>query len=292
MDFERVKNIKAGGITAAIVATLLLLAFLVSWTSPVQETPKVDEGMEVNLGNSETGMGDEIPMTPGTPADQMLETNTTPPPTSAAAEDPAKEVETNDEDKEAPKVAITKPAAPKKETIPIPKKETPPKIIKPKSAPVTIPTPATKKPAAVYTRSKTIGTGGNDADSYTKKNQGIAGGTGDQGKPGGNPDADNYTENGGQGNGSAEIFRGLPNRKITNPSFVDEFNENGKVAVDVKVSSSGKVISASFQLNGSTTSNPTLKRIALEKAYSLKFSSIENANDALGTVIFNFKIRD
>jgi len=35
MEFERIKNIKAGTITAAIIGVLLLLAFLVSWTNPV-----------------------------------------------------------------------------------------------------------------------------------------------------------------------------------------------------------------------------------------------------------------
>ncbi len=291
MEFERIKNIKAGTITAAIIGVLLLLAFLVSWTNPVPESPMLDEGMEVNLGNSEMGLGDEAPMIPGPPAERVLESNT-PPSTLTEAEDPAKEVETNDDDKEAPKVVVPKPVTPKKEVTKIPVKEVAPKITKPKAAPVPTPTPTPKKPAAVYKGGTAKGTGGNDADSYTnKKSQGVAGGTGDQGKPGGNPDSDNYNGNGGTGNGSATILRGLPNRKIYNPSFEDDFNENGKIAVDVKVNASGKVISASYQSKGSTTSNPTLKKIALEKAYSLKFSTSDNAAEAIGTVIFNFKIK-
>ena len=65
---ESSKNIKAGTITGILCGLLLMLFFMVSWKSTIPENPIVEEGIEVNLGNSDDGMGDEQPLAPGDPA--------------------------------------------------------------------------------------------------------------------------------------------------------------------------------------------------------------------------------
>lgn len=294
MDFERVKNIKAGTYTGAIVGILLLLAFMVSWTTPVPDTPVLDEGIEVNLGNSETGLGDEAPMIPGPPAETDLETNAPPKSQLTEASEPTKEVETNDDDKEAPPAVVAKPVNPKPAAKKVPEKDITEKVKKPNTAIVNNPTPAPKKPIAVYKGGTAKGTGGNDADSWNNsRNQGIAGGTGDQGKPNGNPDSDNYTGNGGTGKSGVSISRGLQGRRISRlPSFEDDFNQNAKIAVDVKVSANGSVISATYQPRGSSTSDAGMRAIALQKARQLKFTEGQNGEESLGTIIFNFRLKN
>ena len=57
INFERNKNLKALGYTTGVVTRLFLLFGLVSWRLPVTPLPVVDAGVEVNLGNSDQGMG-------------------------------------------------------------------------------------------------------------------------------------------------------------------------------------------------------------------------------------------
>ncbi len=290
---ENQKNIKAATWTGIICGALLLLCFLVSWSVPAPEPEFQEEGMEVNLGNSDQGLGEIAPMIPGPPSAEEQEVNT-PPKTQITQAEDAKEPETNDNDKEAPEAVIPKPAVKKPDAKELPKKEntTPVKVSNPQPAIVDNPKPAPPKPKATYKGGTANGTGGNDADSWNNsRNQGIAGGKGDQGKPGGSPDADSYTGNGGTGKSGVSISRGLQGRKISRlPSFQDDFSENAKVAVDIKVDGSGNVISASFQPKGSTTSDADLRSIALQKAKQIKFSASGNGEESLGTIIFNFRV--
>ena len=134
------------------------------------------------------------------------------------------------------------------------------------------------------------GTGGNEADSYKKGgNQGVGGGSRDQGRPGGNPDSDNYT-GGGRGKGNLPTtLKGLSGRRIiNNPSFEDEFNENAKVAVDIKIDGNGRVTSAVYQPRGSTTAQSYYKELAVRTAMKLKYNP--SGEESSGTIQFNFRV--
>jgi hypothetical protein len=291
---ETDKNVKAGTYTGIICGVILMLCFLISWTNPLPETPPVEEGMEVNLGNSDQGFGEEAPMIPGPPSADEEEINT-PPKTQITQADDVKEVETDDNDKEAPEAVVPKPVVKKTDSKKVPVKETTVKNTNPSPQVVNNPTPAPKKPAAVYKGGTATGTGGNDADNFNNsRNQGIAGGKGDQGKAGGNPDSDSYKGNGGTGNSGVSISRGLQGRRISRlPSFEDDFNENAKVAVDVKVDGTGRVVSATYQPKGSTTSDGGMRSIAIQKAKQIKFTPSESGGEeSIGTIIFNFKLKN
>jgi hypothetical protein len=290
------KNIRAGTITGIICGMLLLLFFIISWTIPPPETPPAEEGMEVNLGNSDEGLGTEAPMIPDPPAAETKEVNA-PPKTQITAPEEARQVETNDNDKEAPNVSVPKPQVAKPNSPIIPKKENtvPVKNNNPKPQVVDNPKPVEKKPAAVYKGGDGSGKGGNNADTWnSNRNQGIAGGKGDQGKPGGNPESDSYNGSGGSGKSGVAISRGLQGRKISRlPSFEDEFNDNAKIAVDVKVDENGNVISATYQPRGSTTSDAGMRDIALRKAKQIKFTASANGGEeSIGTLIFNFRLKN
>ena len=237
-EFETQKNIKAGTITGIICGALILLFFFVSWTIPQNIPPVVEEGIEVNLGNSDEGSGNIQPLIPEPPAAAEKEVNN-PPKTQITKAEEAKDVETDDKDKEAPEAIVPKPAVPKPNNANIPKKEntTPVKATTPKPQIVENPKPVEKKPIAVYKGGDGTGKGGNNADGWNgSRNQGIAGGNGDQGKINGNPNSDSYTGNGGSGKSGFDVKGSIKGRNITRlPSFQDDLNENAKVAIDITV---------------------------------------------------------
>jgi hypothetical protein len=286
--FESQKNWKASGYTLLICILLAIILLFATWTLPAQPAPIVEDGIEVNLGNSDLGLGDKQPFLPGKPSPQDQEKYTAPK-TSVADHTPAKDVETNDKETDVP--AIKKPTVTKPEATKIPDKE-PAKIKQVKVAqPVVNPTPVPPRPKAVFHGVNGTDKGGNDADNYKPGgNQGIAVGKGDQGQPGGNPNSTNYT-GGGRGNSGVSISRGLQGRKWTSlPSFTDEFNDNAKVAMDIHVDGNGNVTEAEYQPRGSTTSDASMKAIAGRKAKQIKFNA--TGEESVGTIVFNFRIKN
>jgi hypothetical protein len=286
--FEVRKNRKAALYTLLICGTLLLLLLLVSWNLPFNPPTPVEEGLEVNLGNSDQGLGSNQPFLPNDPSKQDQE-KYTPPKTVAATKEALKDVETDDKNPDDVP-AVKQPPVTKPQATKIPDKDLTVKTPRKTVQPAVNPTPAPPKPKAVFHGVNGDGTGGNDADHFKPGgNQGIAGGKGDQGAPGGDPNSTNY-KGGGHGNGIA-IAGGLQGRKIrSTPSFTDEFNENAKVAVDIHVDAAGNVISADYQARGSTTSDANLKAIAIQKAHQVKFNS--GSDESVGTLIFNFKLKN
>lgn len=284
-QFEQKKNMQAGAYTAAILVALAIFLLLVSWQLPKIANPDPPlelQGIEVNLGTEETGLGSDQPLLPGDPAP---ETASAPPQTATA------DAGENLEDDSESDVPVAR-----NETKTVTK--TPPREVTKVTAsvtkPVTNPTPAPPKPKAVFngkTSPNSNGNGGNGADSYYKGgNQGIAGGRGDQGKPGGDPNSDSYTGN-GRGNGGIRIQSGLGGRRIASvPNFQDEFNENAKVAVDVVVDAAGSVRGVSINPRGTTTTNRNIREIALRKARQLKFNA-GSEDEQRGTLIFDFKLK-
>lgn len=294
-SFERKKNITAGAFTIMVIGLLAILFFVVSWTPPSPIQIKEDEGIEVNLGDSETGLGDVQPVSPEDPSLANTEIITSPPEVSKN-EPIEKEIETNENDKEAPpiliKTSVEKPKI-KPSIKPVPEPSKAKLVVEAK--PIETPAPPAQKPKILYKGSLGDGKGGNNAESYQNSNgQGINGAKGDQGKLNGDPNSDSYTGNGGAGTGGVAVSRGLQGRKINRyPSFEDDFSENAKVAIDITVDMRGNVITATFQQKGSTTANSSLKGIAIQKARQLKFSSEDSGiPEQVGTVVFNFRIKN
>ncbi len=285
--FEREKNVKALTYTLSVCVLMFLIFFFVKWTLPNVTPPPVMETMEVNLGNSDQGLGDVAPQIPGEPAAAKDEQYTPP-----AASQPAQQDQniTGDENETDDAPVVNKTVKPVTKPSPV----STPVVAKPKAVtqPIVNPTPVPPKPKAVYKGGTANGSGGNGADSYNNvRNQGVVGGNGDQGSPGGNPNSDSYKGNGSSGSNGVRIKNGLGGRKIVHlPSFEDDFNENATVAVDVKVDASGKVTGAIVNPKGTSTTNGNIRAIALRKAYQLKLNTSDN-DDQSGTIVFSFKLR-
>lgn len=279
INFEKNKNLKALAYTAFILCALFLFFVLMSWSLPQIPQPIADTGVEVNLGNSDFGSGNVAPQIPNPPA-QEQQTNYNPPPSQQAHAETNPEVAENNE-RDAP-VIHTSPKPEKKKDITPVNNETKKAAVKT----VTNPTPAPPKPKAVYAGGKNAGSSGNNADSYnSSRNQGIAGGNGDQGKPNGNPNSDSYNGNGGSGSAGISITNGLQGRRIASSArFQDQYKYGGKVSVDITVDENGSVSSAHVK-PGSPF--PDLNAIAVKRAYQLKFN--KGSTPQTGTIMIVFQ---
>lgn len=260
-----------------------------SWTLPPLPEKPIDEGIEVNLGNSDLGSGTDQPFEPGPPAPTNQQAYVPPAPVTAK-DDNVKDIETDDKDEDAP--VIKKPPVVKKEATKVPEKE----VVKTKPVknpqPEAPPVPPAPRPKAVMKGVSGSGSGGNEADSYKKgTGEGIAGGQGDQGRPGGSPDSKNYT-GGGRGNSGVSIKSGLSGRRFVKvQTYSDDFNENATVAVDIKIDQQGNVLSATFQLKGSTTSESYYKNKAIDILKKSKLNADPNGPaEQVGTVLVKFTV--
>lgn len=277
LNFERNKNLQALCYTTLILSLLFLIFVFMSWSLPQNPPPPVDTGVEVNLGNSDLGSGNIPPQIPNEPA-QEKQTNYNPSSAQQAQAETNPEVAENNEANTP--VIHTSPKPEKKKQISLVNNETK-KTLKA----IIRSTPAPPKPKAVYAGGKNTGNSGNNADSYNNsRNQGIAGGNGDQGKPNGNPNSDSYSGNGGNGNGGISITNGLQGRRIASSvRFEDQYRYGGKVSVNISVDENGIVTSAKVK-PGSPFAD--LNTIAEKRAYQLKFNKGNTTQSGTITIVF------
>ena len=165
--------------------------------------------------------------------------------------------------KEEPKVQ-------KKEAEKVAEKE--PEVVEKKPEPVV-------NPNALYKgKSKNTGNG---------SNEGITGKPGDQGKPHGTKDAENYDGLGGEGNGISYSLAGRSAKHLPKPSYTSQ--EQGKVVVIIWVNKAGIVTKAIEGAKGTNISDLGLRRLAKEAALRARFSSDPNAPEIQkGTITYNF----
>jgi hypothetical protein len=263
-NFEKQKNIKSLAITIFICLGLLLLFVLKTWTLPQIIQPIIDEGIEVNLGNSNDGLGNIEPQSTENGASVSQPENAV-----ASPPQPTENNEPNDNGDVATS-AIAKPKT---------------TITSTETKPTTKPIIA--KPKAVFGGAKNNTTGNNSNTNNSFSNQGITKGPNNAGSLQGSTNSDSYVGLGGVG--GLTIKKGLKGRKFLSvPSFEDDFNENAKVAVDIIVDVTGKVTNAQINLNGTSTTNASIRQIAKNKALQVKFNT--SSEEQLGTIVFDFKV--
>jgi hypothetical protein len=254
---ERKSRIAAIAGTIVFHALLLLSLLLLALRTPLPLPG--EEGVEVNLGYSDDGIGDIQPEIPA------LSPNAAPPPSQAKNDDQYLTENTED--------------APAIEKI---KKKTE----KPNPTPVTKPTPAVEKPKEPTVNQKALYPGKSNKTSEGG-NQGITGKPGDQGKPGGTPDSPNYDGNGGKGNGISYDLDGRGARSLPKPVYNSP--EQGKIVVSIKVNRLGQVTYASAGAKGTTISEINLRQQAESAARKTLFASDDDApEEQRGTITYVF----
>ena len=265
--------------TAGLAGAILLLIFMIKWNIPVHTPPVVAEYIEINLGNSDVGSGNDQPQLPGDPAPAQQTAYVPPQPVQSATES-AKDIDENETAHDAP--PVVKPAISKPDATRI---NTESKSVRKTTTTVPQPvTPAPPRPKAVlgHTVGGT-GNGGNGADTYKPgTGEGQGGGPGDQGVIGGNPNGTRYT-------GTPRNL-GVRVVNIGGQTFSDDFNKSGKIVLDIVVDANGRLVSASYQPSGSTLPKSSSNyQIALDRARTdVKYPKYEGGFRQ--SLTFNFKV--
>lgn len=258
LSFEQEKNLKAGIYTGLICLVLSLLFFVLQWKQPAPKiTPPLPEYMEVNLGNSSTGAGDTPPMSKEAPAPEQGASSTR---TKAVASISSKiNATSNDVNDEAIKSGTSK-AVVKNNPAPIPAK---PKAIMGKFA-------------------GGNGTGGNNQDSYNNvKDQGIAGGKGDQGVANGSINGKAYT-----GTGGPFVTKG--DRRVTKTYSFNGDVPPATIYAEIEVNPNG--VGRFIQIaRGSSSNDPKYKRAIVDYLTKISFNSADHSS--IVTVKFKFDVQ-
>jgi len=259
---------KLAGIIGTILFHIGVLALLIFLALRTPLPLPGEEGVMVNLGFDETGMGVDQQEQPA-PAEAI-------PPPQPQRQEPQEEKYITQDVEDAPAIEKKKEEPKKKE----PEKVVPrdPEPVKEVAEPEPEPQPQVNQRAIYKGKSTTSTQGGQE---------GITGESGDQGNPNGTPGVPNYEGNGGAGDGISYSLGGRGSLSLHKPLY--ESREQGKVVVTIKVDRQGNVISATAGAKGTNVSDQTLWNLAKDAALRSKFSPDPNAPDfQVGTITYNF----
>lgn len=242
------KGIAIAG-TIVVHALAVLVLFLMAFKTPLPLPG--EEGVEVDLGMMNQGMGNIQPDKPAIPMAAQPQQQ----------QSKSKEDIVTQNDEEAP--AIEKP-----------------KVNKPKQEkPAEEPQPKPNK-RALYKGNNNPQAGGSE---------GITGQPGDQGSPNGMKDVHQYNGNGGQGNGTGYDLGGRGAKSLHRPT--DDFSEEGIVVVDIWVNPAGQVVRAEISSKGTTIINSDMRQKAKQAAMRSTFAADPNApEEQHGTITYTFVI--
>ena len=242
------KGIAVAG-TIVVHALAVLVLFLMAFRTPLPLPG--EEGVEVDLGMMDQGMGNIQPEKPAIPMASQPERQQ-----SKSKEDIA-----TSNDEEAP--ALEKP------------KNTKPKQEKPAEEPK----PQVNK-KALFKGSNGPQAGGSE---------GQTGQPGDQGKPNGLAGIKKYDGQGGKGNGTGYDLGGRGAKSLHRPN--DDFSEEGIVVVDIWVNRQGNVTRAEVATKGTTLINNDMRQKAKQAALRSTFAADPDApEEQHGTITYTFVI--
>ena len=234
--------------------------------------------MEVNLGTSNNGSGDDQPMSMEQPAPDAASAAFK---SAAQQSTAAKEMEESNEP-DAPEV--NQPNKAKTTTAANTMTET--RTHKNNQPTTENNSQQQQKPRFVYTGS--TGKGGNGAmQDHSGTNEGNTTGPGDRGVPNGTPGAANYE--GSPGNGNGGINHNLSGRSIVAfPPREADFKEGGRVVVKVTVNRAGVIVDKRII----SSSSAALRELALRKVEKIRFNKSDSSpEEQFGNITFVFKTR-
>jgi len=251
------------------IIVLILLFTYITLSRPISS----EGGILINFGDIENAGG---PLEPAL-NDQIASV-------AAGSQDSPAETEEGmltQDFEEAP--AVNKPPATKKpETKP---------AKKPEQKPVqrTVTAPAEKKPVvntkALYSSKSNKG----QSTTESGTSEGIYKGSGNMGDPSGTTESDNYAKGLG-GQGIRFDLTGRNSLHLQKPEF--DVLKEGIVKVEISVDRTGKIISATPGVKGSTIVDNTLyaaaKKAALESKFNMKNDAPERQ---VGTITYYFKLQ-
>lgn len=259
MDHNKIPEEKKNKIISASLTALLMVLIVIichSFGYQPPDPPIPENGVEVNLGDSDMGIGENsepsssVPTPPSpnvrsvdnSPVEDDFLTQNTEESTSIAQKEPTKE---------DVKAETTQPEKPKEPAINL---------------------------NAIFKGSNNKNTTGS---------QGTNQGVGDQGKPDGNPNSKSYTGQAGNG-GSSFNLSGRSVKSLPQPNY--NTNEQGKIVVEIWVDPNGNVTRVNAPVKGSTITTSTLVEHAKAAARKAKFSPKSDApEEQKGTITYVYR---
>jgi TonB family protein len=283
------------------------MLIIVGFSTP--PPPESEEGILVNFGTGETGIGDIEPSPPAfkeeSSAPPVKEELTSPPPSAPkTVTKPKEEPLITQNSEEAPAVKKPDPEAVKKrlEKIEADKKikeerEAERVRIRQEEAEKKRIADEQQRESDIMNRTKNaLADSRNRGTSST--GEGVAGGPGNQGDPNGSIDSKvrghgSGLGDSGTGTGDKGISYNLQGRGVQalpRPRY--DYQAEGRVVVEVSVDRSGKVVQAVPGTRGSTTLDEYLLKVAKEAAMSASFEVKKDAPAIQkGTITYNFKFK-
>lgn len=247
------------GILGVVIfhALVFLALFFMAFRTPLPLPG--EEGMEVNLGFSDQGMGDIQPEQPS------MMRNSQPAQSSPRSDD---EVVTDNNPDE---VALDKVKSKKQNQNTSNPAQT-------SNQDATNKQPVVNPNAMYKGKSNKTTSGGS---------QGNTGQPGDQGKSTGTPDGKGNDGNGGKGNGIGYDLQGRSSVNLVRPIYNSD--EQGKIVVKVWVNPQGIVTKVLSGVRGTTITDLALKKQCEEAAKRSKFSVKADApEEQTGTITYTF----
>lgn len=276
---ELTKEQRYGIISSAIFLiafTGLLLLF--GFSSPFP--PPEEEGILINFGTTETGMGRVEPRPASQPVEKetVQEATSTPEPTQPTESN--EEVVTQDFDETAAMEEKKRKEKEREEELQKQKEQE--ELERKRQEEIQQQKEETERKRkeeaqkAINERAKNAFGGQNPDGDNT--GEGESGGTGNQGDPNGDINSKNRVGGSNGGNGVSFSLNGRSSKSLPAPPKIHK--SEGKVVVEVTVDQNGNVLSARPGVKGTTLSDEALWKVAKDAALKAKF----NVDRAAATV--------
>ena len=257
---SRKNKVIAGIGTVVFHCLLLLVLFLMAFRTPLPLPG--EEGVEVDLGMYNQGMGQVQPDKPAIP-----QQSTPPKPRENETTKSKDDIVTQDTE-EAPSLKKEKEKEDKEKNQ-----------VKPQEKPEeeTKAPEQTVNPKALFKGKEKSQDGGSE---------GVTGQPGDQGNPNGLTNVKKYDGQGGQGNGPGYDLGGRGAKSLQRPPR--DFPEEGHIVVEIFVDREGNVVRTAIA-KGTDITNTEMRNLAMEAARRSKFAPDPTApEEQKGTITYTF----
>lgn len=290
-ELRKIPTERRKGFIGSVIIHLVLLLLLVFVSFSIPPPPQFEEGIMVNFGTDETGLG----MIEPSPPAQQEEAAPLPTPTQTAKVEDDPLLTQNNE--EAPEVKKVDPEAEKKkleqaeaEKIKRVALETERKRKEQEEIERKRIEAEQQRQTDIINRTKNALAGSKNAGTNST-GEGVAGGPGNQGVLTGSVDSKVRGDGGGTGNsGISYDLKGRGFQKLPTPKY--DYQGEGRVVVEVSVDREGKVIQAIPGSKGSTTLDEYLLKVAKEAALEARFEAKPDAPVVQkGSITYNFILK-
>jgi len=292
-DLHHIPTERGKGLAGTTIIHLALFVLLLLFSFSVPEPPEMEEGILVNFGTDETGLGMIEPSPPA------IQEEAAPPLKSNVPQSAEDEPLITQNDEEAPEVKKVDPEAEKRKLEKIEADRKAREIADAEKAKKLAEETERKRIEAEQKRQADIMNRTKNALANSKNagtnstSEGVTGGIGNQGVPTGSVDSQVRGDGSGTGDKGKGISYYLGGRKSQLlPVPVYQYQDEGKVVVEIIVDRQGNVTQATPGKSGSSLLTDYFLKVAKDAAMKAKFDADPNAPEIQkGTITYNFILK-